>query len=283
MKQLFATILILCVLVSSCSEKHYTDAPSPEDALRSFDLNKDFYIELFSAEPFVLDPIEMVFDEKDNAFVVEMPDYPFRPESGIGTGRIRIISDTNGDGRVDRSTIFADSLLEATSILPWKDGLIVALSFVIFTGVMPVTWSLMIAVHMHLRFHLHLLILMEDKEKYASEHFYELTIGNKGGLVMPIIVEWNFKDGTKEIDRIPAQIWRYNEKQVSRLFMKDKEVTSIELDPMRETADINESNNTWGTIPEPVKFSVFKQKAEAARGQSQGINLMQKDKKKILE
>ena len=63
---------------------------------------------------------------------------------------------------------------------------------------------------------------------------------------MPIIVEWTFKDGTKQVDRIPAQVWRYNENNVSKVFVKDQEVASIKLDPMRETADINESNNTWG-------------------------------------
>ncbi|MCW3118843.1 MAG: aminopeptidase [Chitinophagaceae bacterium] len=119
-----------------------------------------------------------------------------------------------------------------------------------------------------------------QKEKYAGKNFYELTFSNKGGLVMPIIVEWTFKDGTKEIDRIPAQIWRLNEKKVTKFFMKDKEVASIKLDPMRETADIDESNNTWGSIPEPTKFSVFKQKLDAARGQSQGLNPMQKAKEK---
>src|SRR5262245_58903618 len=124
-KQFFATIIILFTLNISCSEKHYADALSPEEAMRTFSLNDDFKIELFAAEPFVLDPVEMVFDEQGHAFVVEMPDYPFKPESGIGKGRIRLLSDTSGDGRVDKSTIFADSLLEATSMLPWKGGLIV--------------------------------------------------------------------------------------------------------------------------------------------------------------
>ncbi|SRR6266540_1146359 len=125
MKKFFAAILILCMLSISCTKKHYTDPLSPEEALKSFNLNKDFKIELFAAEPFVLDPVEMTFNEQGNAFVVEMPDYPFKPESGIGTGRIRMLLDTNGDGRIDKSIIFADSLLEATSILPWKGGLIV--------------------------------------------------------------------------------------------------------------------------------------------------------------
>lgn len=112
--------------------------------------------------------------------------------------------------------------------------------------------------------------------KVHNKHFYELTFGNKGGLVMPVIVEFTFKDGTKEIDRIPAQIWRYNENKVTKVFMKDKEVASIKLDPMKETADINESNNTWGTIAPPSKFQVFKRKQQTVRGQSSGINPMQK-------
>jgi hypothetical protein len=115
------------------------------------------------------------------------------------------------------------------------------------------------------------------KQKYKNSHFYELSFSNKGGLVMPIIIEWTFKDGSKEVDRIPAQVWRYNENRVVKFFMKDKEVVSIKLDPLRETADINESNNTWGQIAqEPSRLQLFKQKQVAARGQSKGINPMQK-------
>jgi len=117
----------------------------------------------------------------------------------------------------------------------------------------------------------------EDKTKYAGKYFYQLDFSNKGGLVMPIIVEFTYADGTKSIDRIPAQIWRLNEKHVSKFYVQDKEVASIKLDPMRETADIDESNNYWGKLPEPSKFSIFKQKvnAAAARGQSVGVNPMQ--------
>ncbi len=116
------------------------------------------------------------------------------------------------------------------------------------------------------------------KQQFASKHFYELSFSNKGGLVMPIIIEWTFKDGSKQVDRIPAQIWRANEKQVVKFFMKDKEVAAIRLDPMRETADIDESNNTWGQIPAPSRFRAYKQKMNAARGQSQGVNPMQRAK-----
>jgi hypothetical protein len=122
-----------------------------------------------------------------------------------------------------------------------------------------------------------------EKQKLANKNFYELSFSNKGGLVMPIIIEWTYKDGTKEIDRIPAQVWRLNEGKVTKFFMKDKEVASIKLDPNRETADIDESNNSWNSnsnTAEPSRFQVFKMKQGAGRGQSVGINPMQKAEEK---
>ena len=122
------------------------------------------------------------------------------------------------------------------------------------------------------------------KAKYAGKNMYELTFSNKGGLVMPIIIEWTYKDGTKEIDRIPAQVWRMNENKVTKTFVKDKEVASIKLDPLKETADINESNNSWNTISEPSKFSVFKAGLRGGRGGGPGggggLNPMQKAQEK---
>ncbi len=121
----------------------------------------------------------------------------------------------------------------------------------------------------------------EEKAKYGTKNMYELTFSNKGGLVMPIIIEWTYKDGTKEIDRIPAQVWRLNETKVIKTFLKDKEVASIQLDPLRETADINTANNSWNTIPQPSRFSIFKQRQGPARGQGViGINPMQKSLEK---
>lgn len=119
-----------------------------------------------------------------------------------------------------------------------------------------------------------------EKEKLANTHMYELTFSNKGGLVMPLIIEWTYTDGTKEIDRIPAQVWRHNENRVIKTFVKHKEVASIQLDPNRETADINTENNGWNQIPQPSRFTIFKQKAGAPRGQSQGVNPMQKAQEK---
>ncbi|MBK6385029.1 MAG: M1 family metallopeptidase [Chitinophagaceae bacterium] len=114
----------------------------------------------------------------------------------------------------------------------------------------------------------------EGRKKYGTKHMYEVAFSNKGGLVMPIILEWTYKDGTKEIERIPAQVWRKNEKKVVKTFLKDKEVASIKLDPYKETADVDESNNTYGDIKPPNKFKVFKQKQNVAP--PQGINPMQK-------
>ncbi|WP_432714264.1 M1 family metallopeptidase [Pedobacter sp.] len=119
-----------------------------------------------------------------------------------------------------------------------------------------------------------------EQGKYANKFYYELSFSNKGGLVMPIIVEFTYADGTKKIDRIPAQIWRLNENNASKFYVEDKEVTAIKLDPMRETADIDETNNTWGGSAQPSKFQLFKQKAGGAvRGQSTGLNPMQAAKK----
>lgn len=118
----------------------------------------------------------------------------------------------------------------------------------------------------------------EDKAKYADVNLYEISFSNKGGLVMPIIVEFAFADGTKETQRIPAQIWRKNENSVTKLFLTRKKAVSIKLDPMKETADINETNNVWpkngAVAAEPSKFAIFKA-ANRQRGQSQGVNPMQ--------
>ncbi len=114
---------------------------------------------------------------------------------------------------------------------------------------------------------------------FKDKFYYELSLSNKGGLVMPVIIQWNYKDGTSETEKISAYIWRKNEKQVVKTFAKSKEVASIVLDPMRETADIDEKNNTWNVKEAPNKFDVFKAKT-TGRGQSSGGNPMQKAKQK---
>lgn len=115
-----------------------------------------------------------------------------------------------------------------------------------------------------------------EKIKYSNTFLYEIGFSNKGGLIMPLIIEFNFEDGSSEIERIPAQIWRKNEHKVTKLFATNKKVKSIKLDPLKETADINEANNIWPSSEVvPSKFSLFKIASGQVRGQSIGVNPMQ--------
>ncbi|UBB89362.1 M1 family metallopeptidase [Candidatus Kaistella beijingensis] len=123
----------------------------------------------------------------------------------------------------------------------------------------------------------------KDKAKLQNITVYQIDFSNKGGLVMPIILEFTFEDGSKLNDKKSAQIWRKNEQKVSLTYYFDKKLKSVQLDPMKETADIDTSNNFWGEIPAPTsKFQVFKQKQEgSARGAAQGrVNPMQAAGKK---
>lgn len=116
----------------------------------------------------------------------------------------------------------------------------------------------------------------EKKQKADSTFLYEVSFLNKGGLVMPIIIEWTFEDGSKDLDRISAHIWRKNENKVTRVFVKSKTVKAIKLDPMRETADINEANNSWPSMISPSKFQLFKSKSVPRQS---GNNPMQREVK----
>jgi len=96
--------------------------------------------------------------------------------------------------------------------------------------------------------------------KIENKNLYEITLSNKGGLVMPVIVEWTFKDGTKETDRIPAEIWRVNENKVTKVFAKEKEVASVAIDPQKETSDISPEDNVFPRVAQPSKFDELKKK-----------------------
>jgi hypothetical protein len=118
----------------------------------------------------------------------------------------------------------------------------------------------------------------QERAKLQDIHAYQIDFSNKGGMVMPIILEFTFVDGSKLRDKSSAQIWRKNENKVSKTYYFDKKLKSVQLDPMRETADIDTSNNFWGEIPAPAtNFQVFKQKTgNAARGAAQErVNPMQ--------
>ncbi len=94
----------------------------------------------------------------------------------------------------------------------------------------------------------------EIRGKMDGKNIYELTFKNTGGLVMPVVIEWTFKDGSKEVERIPAEIWRLNEKEVKKVFVKEKEVTNIVIDPNQETADVNQGDNVFPKKPTANKF-----------------------------
>ena len=96
------------------------------------------------------------------------------------------------------------------------------------------------------------------QEALKDKHIYELTFKNRGGLVMPIIIQWTYADGTTEREQLPAQVWRHNEGQVTRTFIKDKEVASIQIDPDRELADVDMGNNNFPRPEGGSRFDAFK-------------------------
>lgn len=97
----------------------------------------------------------------------------------------------------------------------------------------------------------------EKQDKYH----YEITYDKPGGLVMPIIVEFTYDDGTKERKTYPAQIWRFNDNQVTKVFSSSKQIKSIQIDPDLETADVDTTNNSWPKKGKS-KFDKFKNKVK---------------------
>ena len=93
----------------------------------------------------------------------------------------------------------------------------------------------------------------------AGKQLYELTFENLGGLVMPLIIEATFADGSKKVERIPAEIWRIEELKVSKVFVYDQEVVSFRVDPFLETADTDLDNNTWPRVMQPTRYQLYKQ------------------------
>ncbi|MGH7495507.1 MAG: PVC-type heme-binding CxxCH protein [bacterium] len=93
-----------------------------DDTLQSFQIHPDFQIELVAKEPLVTDPVDMEFDEHGRAFVIEMTGYPFMTEKS----KVILLQDKNDDGIYDHRTVFADELNFADSILPYREGLLVA-------------------------------------------------------------------------------------------------------------------------------------------------------------
>ena len=101
----------------------------------------------------------------------------------------------------------------------------------------------------------------EKKLLQNSDNFYEITFENKGGLVMPLIFEMVYTDGSKDLHRIPAEIWRFNQKKVSKVFTSSKELKEVILDPYLETADVDTSNNIYPPKQQISRFELFKQRS----------------------
>jgi len=93
----------------------------------------------------------------------------------------------------------------------------------------------------------------------AGKQLYELSFENIGGIVMPLIIEATFADGSTKVERIPAEIWRIEEQKVSKVFIYEKEVVSFRLDPFLETADTDLDNNTWPRQLQPTRYQLYKQ------------------------
>ena len=111
----------------------------------------------------------------------------------------------------------------------------------------------------------------EEKELLAGDqNYYELQFSNHGGLVMPVILEFEFTNGSKEVVRIPSEIWKRNDEKVKKVFILDKELSRVTLDPFLETADVDRDNNYWPAQMEPTRFQLYKQKSR------KGENLMQR-------
>ena len=101
----------------------------------------------------------------------------------------------------------------------------------------------------------------EEKNALKSpKFFYEVEFEKPGGLIMPIIVELQFEDGTSETQKFPAQIWRRNNDTAKRVFATEKKVVKIQVDPKLETADVDVENNYWPKGETESKFDTLEKK-----------------------
>jgi hypothetical protein len=106
----------------------------------------------------------------------------------------------------------------------------------------------------------------------SHSYYYQITVENVGGLIMPLIFQFNLKDGSKKEFRIPAEIWKMSEPTVTKVFVLPLPAVEIVLDPYLETADVELNNNNWPAKMVPNRFDLFKEK----RGRGQEENEMQK-------
>tara|TARA_Y100000589_G_C27064537_1_gene592741 strand:- start:170 stop:1081 length:912 start_codon:yes stop_codon:yes gene_type:complete len=125
------------------------------------------------------------------------------------------------------------------------------------------------------------LLDMQDYERFVSSldedekallnsgmNYYEITFENVGELVMPIIVQFTYKDGSTEVHKIPVEIWKMNDKEVTKVFFSEKEVVEVALDPFLEIADTDVSNNYWPARVIPTRFELYKGRGWGGGGEN---------------
>ena len=113
-------------------------------------------------------------------------------------------------------------------------------------------------------------------EANATTNFYTVTLKNKGGLPMPVIIRMQYEDGTDSTVRLPAEIWRFNDVSIKKVIPTTKKVVSWTLDPYSEIADIDTENNSFPRTSQPTRFQLFKQ--QQGRFGAQGPNPMQQQR-----
>lgn len=124
----------------------------------------------------------------------------------------------------------------------------------------------------------------EEREILNSGYnYYEVTFSNIGGMVMPLILKFEFKDGSEEVKRIPAEIWRRVNDQVRKVFAFKKEVEKVTFDPFLETADVDSRNNKWIVQERPDYFKVQKFQRRSGKNLMQKVKEMEKKEKKEKE
>src|SRR6187431_2386250 len=126
---LWSLVIRVCLVIGHWSLAAEVASPlSPAEAQKAMQLaDSSLKIELAAAEPEVVDPVAIRFDEDGRMWVVEMRDYPLGVPEGPSS-RIRVLEDMDGDGRFETATTFADKLLFVTGLQPWKGGVFVTLS-----------------------------------------------------------------------------------------------------------------------------------------------------------
>ena len=102
---------------------------------------------------------------------------------------------------------------------------------------------------------------MEEHEREILEEnrfFYQIDLTNEGGLVMPVVLKVCYADGEEKVMRLPAELWKRESRETSKLLLSKKEVVRIELDPNLEIADADRANNEWPARPEELSFTLDK-------------------------